>query len=137
MIKNSVKFILALLIASLAMLAVRAWAFTIFTVPSSEYTPEFNKGDRVIVNRLTRMPYQRGDNVVYDDSTSYRIGQIIAVPGDTITLNSERYVIPHICCKRCRCTDCKYYLVKSGKRKALVHKHQFTGRAYRLFNLEF
>jgi signal peptidase I len=52
MLKDGVKFILALLFAILVMLAVRAWAFTIFSVPDSSYAPEFRKGDRWIVNRL-------------------------------------------------------------------------------------
>jgi signal peptidase I len=52
MLKNGVKFFLALLFAILVMLAVRAWAFTIFFVPDSSYTPELREGDRWIVNRL-------------------------------------------------------------------------------------
>ena len=61
------------------------------------------------------------------------IGVIEQMPGDTIRMGRERYVIPTICCKRCGCKDCRFYLVRTAKGKTIVHKHQIIGKAYKLF----
>ena len=47
----TLKFIVALAAAFIAMLAFRALVFTIYTVPGSLLEPEFKAGDRVMVNR--------------------------------------------------------------------------------------
>ena len=67
-------------------------------------------------------------------SEAYFIGRIEKLPGDTITLDSLRYIIPTVCCKRCGCKDCRFYLVRTSRRgQQLVHKHQMIGKAYKLF----
>jgi len=101
----------------------------------------------VIVNRMNCDDFQRGEVVVFADSVvfqrknqhrkiateAYYIGRIEKLPGDTIRLDTLRYVIPTICCKRCGCKDCRYYLVKTSTGQQLVHKHQMIGKAYKLF----
>ncbi|MCH3994686.1 MAG: S26 family signal peptidase [Prevotella sp.] len=137
MLKDGVKFILALLFTMLLMLVVRACLFTIFSVPDSSYAPEFRKGDRWIVNRLNCTDLRRGDDLVFrQDSVSYP-GLVVALPGDTIAWKGVRYRVPVRCSHHCDCPYCKCYLLQVGKRKVLVYRHQFVGKAYRLFNLNF
>ena len=61
----------------------------------------------------------------------------ISIPGDTITLKCGRFLIPEVCCQRCGCPDCKYYLVRVGNKQQLIHKHLIVGKANRLFHLPF
>ena len=88
--RSLLKFLGALFIALLAMLAFRAIAFTIYTVPGEGLEPAFLRGDRVMVNRwsyglrtggeglfaygrILRQPVKRGDLVAVNDSTGIRI----------------------------------------------------------------
>ena len=93
------------------------------------------KGNRVIVNRIDCDVFKRGEMVVFADSLEreYFIGQITGIPGDTIRIQGSHYVIPFVCCKRCGCKDCRYYLVRTSQGKLVVHKHQMLGKAYKLF----
>jgi len=143
-LKATAKFILALVLALLLAWAVRTFAFTVFTVPQGGLPPQLEEGDRVIVNRVDCDNFGRGDIIVFVDSVviqrrkiiseAYYIGRIEKMPGDTITLDTLRYVIPTECCKRCGCKDCRFYLVRTSRRgQQLVHKHQMIGKAYKLF----
>lgn len=134
---NGVKFVLALFVATLLMLAIRAFAFTVYSVPADNIVKDYRQGDRVIVNRLARTAFNKGDHIVFTDSVDNFVGTIVALPGDTIAYNRECYVIPMSCCERCPCPDCKYYLVESSGEQHLIHKHLFVGKAYKLFHLGF
>ncbi|HBF05453.1 MAG TPA: signal peptidase I [Prevotella sp.] len=145
--KAAAKFVLALVLALLLAWAVRTYVFTVFSVPAGGLPPQLKEGNRVIVNRMNCDDFQRGEVVVFADSVvfqrknqhrkiateAYYIGRIEKLPGDTIRLDTLRYVIPTICCKRCGCKDCRYYLVKTSTGQQLVHKHQMIGKAYKLF----
>lgn len=131
--KNVLKFIVSLSVFLAIAFAVHAYVFTIYSVPENGLVAGLVSGSRVIVNRMADSAYEKGDVVVYTDSTFDYIGQIKAVPGDTVVLDSALYVIPQICCRRCGCPDCKYYLIKQGKNQMLVHKHLFIGKARKLF----
>lgn len=149
--KVAVKFIVALALALLLVWVVRTYAFTVFSVPAGGLPPQLKAGNRVIVNRIDCDIFRQGETVVFADSvvctpqkgkvpqmanTSsevFFIGKIEKLPGDTIVIDSARYVIPTICCKRCGCKDCRYYLVKTAYGQQLVHKHQIIGKAYKLF----
>ncbi len=145
--KAAVKFILALGLSLLLAWGVRTFAFTVFSVPSGGLPPQLEEGNRVIVNRMDCDNFSRGEIVVFADSVAVQlknhrhrmttqfcyIGRIEKLPGDTIRLDTLRYVIPIVCCKRCGCKDCRYYLVRTSKGQQLVHKHQMIGRAYKLF----
>ena len=63
----------------------------------------------------------------------YFIGRIEKLPGDTLRIGKASYIIPTVCCKRCGCKDCRFYLLKTPAGEQLVHKHQMIGKAYKLF----
>ena len=119
--------------------AIRTYAFTVFSMPQGGLPPLLKEGDRVIVNRIDCDFFNRGDVIVFVDSVETKvnptdfIGVIERLPGDTIRMGKNRYVIPTICCKRCGCKDCRYYLVRTACGKTIVHKHQIIGKAYKLF----
>ena len=100
--RSTLKFLGALIVALILMLAFRALAFTIYTVPCEGFEPTFLQGDRVMVNRwsyglrtggeglfayarILRSPVSRGDLVAIDDSLDHVIiCRCTAVPGDSI-----------------------------------------------------
>ena len=123
--------------------AVRTFAFTVFTVPAGGLPPQLKAGNRVIVNRIDCDFFNRGEVVVFRDSVTYQrrkivaevyfIGRIEKLPGDTIRIDTVQYIIPTVCCKRCGCKDCRFYLLKTPTGQQVVHKHQMIGKAYKLF----
>ena len=66
-------------------------------------------------------------------SEAYLIGRVEKLPGDTVRIDTASYIIPVVCCKRCGCKDCRFYLLKTPTGQQLVHKHQMIGKAYKLF----
>ena len=141
--KIAVKFLIALGLSLLLVWAVRTFAFTVFTVPARGLPPQLKAGNRVIVNRIDCDFFDRGEVVVFRDSVTYQrrkivaeayfIGRIEKLPGDTIRIDTVQYIIPTVCCKRCGCKDCRFYLLKMPTGQQLVHKHQMIGKAYKLF----
>ena len=149
--KIAVKFLIALGLSLLLVWAVRTYAFTVFTVPAGGLPPQLQAGNRVIVNRIDCDFFNRGEVVVFTDSVfapvenqgqsqvrkfvskAYFIGRIEKLPGDTILVDTVKYVIPTVCCRRCGCKDCRFYLLKTPTGQQLVHKHQMIGKAYKLF----
>ena len=159
--KIAVKFLIALGLSLLLVWAVRTYAFTVFTVPAGGLPPQLKAGTRVIVNRIDCDFFNRGDVVVFTDSVfapaknqgqkqagtqsqaqsqarkfvseAYFIGRIEKLPGDTILIDTVKYIIPTVCCKRCGCKDCRFYLLKTPTGQQVVHKHQMIGKAYKLF----
>ena len=145
--KIAVKFLIALGLSLLLVWAVRTYAFTVFTVPAGGLPPHLEEGNRVIVNRIDCDFFNRGEIVVYADSVAlplrnqrrknvfmvYFIGRIDKLPGDTLRIGKASYIIPTVCCKRCGCKDCRFYLLKTSAGEQLVHKHQMIGKAYKLF----
>ncbi len=141
--KIAVKFLIALGLSLLLVWAVRTFAFTVFTVPAGGLPPQLKAGNRVIVNRIDCDFFNRGEVVVFRDSVTYQrrkivaeayfIGRIEKLPGDTIRIDTVQYIIPTVCCKRCGCKDCRFYLLKTPTGQQVVHKHQMIGKAYKLF----
>ena len=141
--KIAVKFLIALGLSLLLVWVVRTYAFTVFTVPAGGLPPQLQAGNRVIVNRIDCDFFNRGDVVVFRDSVTYQrrkivaeayfIGRIEKLPGDTIRIDTVQYIIPTVCCKRCGCKDCRFYLLKTPTGQQVVHKHQMIGKAYKLF----
>lgn len=161
--KIAVKFLIALGLSLLLVWVVRTYAFTVFTVPAGGLPPQLQAGNRVIVNRIDCDFFNRGDVVVFTDSVfapvkkqaqsqagnqgqslaqsqprkfvseAYFIGRIEKLPGDTILIDTVKYIIPTVCCKRCGCKDCRFYLLKMPTGQQVVHKHQMIGKAYKLF----
>lgn len=61
------KFIVALGVFMVLFLAVRAFAFAIYTVPT-DVMPTLRKGDRVVVNKVAHATFERGDLMVFHQS---------------------------------------------------------------------
>lgn len=145
--KIAVKFLIALGLSLLLVWAVRTYAFTVFTVPAGGLPPQLKAGNRVIVNRIDCDFFNRGEVVVYADTVvqplrnqrrkkvfmAYFIGRVEKLPGDTIRIDTASFIIPMVCCRRCGCKDCRFYLLKTPTGQQLVHKHQMIGKAHKLF----
>ena len=149
--KIAVKFLIALGLSLLLVWAVRTYAFTVFTVPAGGLPPQLQAGNRVIVNRIDCDFFNRGEVVVFRDSVfapdknqaqsqvrkfvskAYFIGRVEKLPGDTVRIDTASYIIPVVCCRRCGCKDCRFYLLKTPTGQQLVRKHQMIGKAYKLF----
>ena len=130
--RNAVKFILAVAIALVLMLVVRRYAFTIYKVSNSSLEPVLKKNDRIVVNKLYCGRLSRGDIVVFAAVSSY-LGVIGNIPGDTVMLDGKHYVLPERCgCQRCGCSERAVFLVWQGTKRALIHKDDIIGKAYRL-----
>jgi signal peptidase I len=117
--KNLLKCIGATAIALVIMLAFRALALTIYTVPDKGLEPSLLPGDRILVNRWSyglrtggfMFEYSRwlksdihiGDMAVFNNplDTLHRISArdvfvcpVKAIPGDTVVVNKRAIVIP-------------------------------------------
>ena len=137
--RSTLKFLCALVVAFVVMLAFRALVFTIYTVPGSTLEPDFKAGDRVMVNRwsyglrtggdglfsygrLCCQPVDKGDIVAVDDSVgNILIGRCTALPGDTIQLQKRTVIVPG----KVNCARHDYYHVSSV---GLVREEQIIGR---------
>ncbi len=138
--RSTLKFIVALAISLLVMLAFRALVFTIYSVNGTGLKPAFVAGDQVVVNRWSyglrtgdgklfsygRICWQspaKGDYVAFEDSVgNVLIGCCAALPGDTVTLSGlRRAIVPGKA--TCDAHDC-YFLDKVG----IVTEEQIIGR---------
>ncbi len=131
--KQALKFLVVLCVAIVILFAVRARVFTLYTVPA-DLSSVLRKGDRVLVNRMACDGFSRGDLVVFQRQ-GVHVGRIIHLPGDTIVLRGAAYVVPSVCCWRCPCADCHFYIVDIGNKNTVVHTHEMMGRATKLFYL--
>ena len=126
--RGTLKFLLVLVVALLAMLLFRALAFTSYTVTGDGLAPVFVAGDRVLVNRwsyglrtgahgslfpygrLCRQPVAKGDYVAFEDSLGrVLVCQCEAVPGDTVSYENRLQVVPG----RFNCSREDYYWLRS------------------------
>lgn len=150
--RTTLKFLLALVGAFVAMLAFRTLVFTTYTVTGSGLEPVFVAGDRVLVNRwsyglrtgedgslfsygrLCRQPVAKGDFVAFEDSLGQvLICQCVAVPGDTIVYKGRREVVPG----RFNCSRQDYYWLRSinpdnpvdSRRMGFIPESSIIGRA--------
>ena len=137
--RNTLKFLGALMVAFVVMLLFRALVFTIYTVPGSTLEPDFKAGDRVMVNRwsyglrtggdglfsygrLCCQPVGKGDIVAVNDSSgNVLIGRCTALPGDTIQLQTRTVIVPG----KLNCARHDYYHIGSV---GLVREEQIIGR---------
>ena len=131
--KQALKFLVVLCVAIVILFAVRARVFTLYTVPA-DLSSVLRKGDRVLVNHMVRDGFSRGNLVVFQRQ-GVHVGRIIHLPGDTIVLGRAAYVVPVVCCRRCPCADCHFYIVDIGNKNTVVHTHEMMGRASKLFHL--
>ena len=104
--------------------------------------PIYNQGLNQSRNQSRNQSHNQGLNQSHNQGLNprlkrviveYFIGRIEKLPGDTIRIGKASYIIPMVCCKRCGCKDCRFYLLKTPAGEQLVHKHQMIGKAYKLF----
>jgi signal peptidase I len=84
---------LTIAIAVVATLAIRAFVFEQYSIPSTSMYPTLEVGDRVIVSKLNRTP-GRGDIIVFNrpandpprtpDDPKVLIKRVIGLPGETV-----------------------------------------------------
>ena len=137
--RSTLKFVVALAVAFVAMLLFRALVFTIYTVPGSMFEPVFKAGDRVMVNRwsyglrtgddglfsygrLCCQPVRKDDWVAVDDQAgNVMIGRCVALPGDTIRLQERTLIVPG----KVNCARHDYYHIDP---LGLIREEQIIGR---------
>ncbi len=135
--KNVLWFLVVLAVAAVMMLAVRTYAFTIYTVNNSALSPAIEKNSRVLVNKLSKKHFVKGDLMVFHSDADY-IGKVVSLPGDTIVIGNDRYILPNTCgCKQCKCVEHNCYVVDMGKRQSVVCYSEIVGKAYKVFPFPF
>jgi signal peptidase I len=141
--RGTLKFLLALAASILAMLAFRALVFTVYTVDGSALEPAFEAGDRVVVNRwsyglrtggsglfsygrICPQSPRKGEFLAVEDSLGrVLVGRCMALPGDTVSQDSLRSVLPSKV--NCAAYDC-YLLEHVG----VVSEERILGRVFLL-----
>ena len=147
--RNTFKFLLALAIAFVVMLAFRSLVMTVCMIEGDGLAPQFIAGDHVVVNRwsyglrtgekgglfdygrICRQDIKKGDYIAFEDS----LGQVLicrctALPGDTIMKN---VVVPGLV----NCADQDYYWVEpvgknnllSSRQLGFIPEQRIIGRA--------
>ena len=126
------KFTVVLVAAVIVMLLVRTYAFSIYRVTSADLEPRVMRNSRVMVNKFRRSTFQRGDLIVFRTDSSY-IGVIEQLPGDTVMISNEEYVLPNNCsCHDCDCLENNCYLVNQGRGMTVVRQQEIVGSAFLL-----
>lgn len=95
--KEAMEWLKALAIAALLVLVIRTFLFSPFIVDGPSMKPNFQSGERVIVNKIIydiREP-KRGEVVVFHVPQENRdfIKRVIGVPGDKVKLEGDRLYI--------------------------------------------
>ncbi|MBR7017236.1 MAG: signal peptidase I [Prevotella sp.] len=130
--RDVLKFTVVLVAAVIVMLLVRTYAFSIYRVTSADLEPRVMRNSRVMVNKFRRSTFQRGDLIVFRTDSSY-IGVIEQLPGDTVMISNEEYVLPNNCsCHDCDCLENNCYLVNQGRGMTVVRQQEIVGSAFLL-----
>ena len=130
--KGTTKFVIALAVALLAMLAFRALVMTVCTIDGNGLAPQFLEGDRVVINRwsyglrtgkkgglfdygrICQQKVKKGDFIAFEDPFGrVLICECSAVPGDTIYITEKKVQTPCVVPGTFSCADQDYYWVKS------------------------
>ena len=152
--KGTLRFIIALAVALVTVLAFRALVMTVCTIEGDGLSPQFIEGDRVVINRwsyglrtgekgslfdygrICRQKVKKGDFIAFEDSVGrILICQCTALPGDTVYLGKDRSpcVVPNI--EDCDGQD--YYWVRSinnnnpidSRQLGFIPEERIIGRA--------
>ncbi len=155
--RNSLKTILALAVAIVLMLLIRATVVTIVSVEGEGLQPVFMAGDRVMVNRwsyglrvggnrfisysrLWRDEVQRGDIVAVNDPQDTLQTDIAGrpvlllrcrhLPGESVNLGDGNLQVPG----RLTCADQDYYLMepvgREGEGLLVIPEDHIIGQAF-------
>ena len=155
-VRGSLKFLVALITAFAVMLAFRSLVVTVCMIEGDGLAPQFIAGDRVVINRwsyglrtgekgglfdygrICRQEVKKGDFIAFEDS----LGQVLicrctALPGDTVSIRSDKgraeVIIPGLI----NCADQDYYWVEpvgknnllSSRQLGFIPEHRIIGRA--------
>lgn len=138
--RSTVKTLVVLAVAAVLLFLFRTIVFTVYTISDDSLAPTLLHGDRVLVNRWSyglrvggnswisyvrylRRPVKKGDFIAFDEpvsdtvsdaSRSVMIGHVVAVPGDTIRVLDDLYVVPRGC-QVCTC-DCQSPCIVGNKK---------------------
>lgn len=128
--RRATDLIATLTLALTAAALVRAFVFTVYTVPDRSLEPQLRRGRHAVVGRLATRPPRRGDIIAVDLGGTRYLGRVTLTPGDTLsTPGGRRYVLPDIArCPRCGSEHPRNYLVTIGRGRTLVHETHVTGR---------
>lgn len=130
-----IRFALIFAIALLLVFIVRRWMFTLYLVSVEKGSKTTQNTELVMVNKLPLGPILRGDKVLMHCKNRY-IGQIVALPGDTITIEKQLFVVPVR--PQCPCSCCVnggYLVVKCNGKMHVVCHHDIEGRVKHLLFL--
>lgn len=155
--KEALKFLLALAITTVIMLAVRALFIEIYAVRNTLAPSPLMGGDRVLVNRWSYglragdnvlVPYSRwfADSIRRGDLVAFNppadtvrpaflrdvfIARVKALPGDTVAIGKERFVIP-VGNKECNHHGKKLFLLEADKpqNRWIVPESNIIGRVF-------
>ena len=154
--KRAARFIVALAVAFIAMLAFRALVMTVCTIEADGLAPQFIEGDRVLINRwsyglrtgengglfgygrICRQKIKKGDFIAFEDTLGRMlICQCAAVPGDTIYLSKSGDHSPCVVPGIINCDDQNYYWVRSigrnnptdSRQLGFIPEERIVGRA--------
>ena len=125
------KFIVALAACIVVMLVIRNYGLALYTVPDDSLQPMLSKGQRVLVNKLERSRLKQGDAVVFGNDGAPMAGRVVAVPGDTVSIDSVQFLIPTHCQADFDCDYCRLYLVETGRQQVLVPAGTVVGTVLR------
>ena len=135
MMNKCIRFALIFAIALLLVFIVRRWMFTLYLVTVEKGSKTTQNTELVMVNKLPLGPIQRGDKVLMHCKNRY-IGQIVALPGDTITIEKQLFVVPVR--PQCPCSCCVnggYIVVKCNGKMHVVCRQDIEGRVKHLLFL--
>lgn len=137
--RGTVKFLGAIATAFLVMLVFRGLVMTVCTIEGDGLAPQFEAGDRVVVNRwsyglrtgkkgglfdygrICRQEVGKGDFIAFEDSLGQvLICQCTAVPGDTVYIKKAPCVVPGLL----TCDDQDYYWVRSVSKNNPIDSRQ-------------
>jgi signal peptidase I len=100
--RHVVEWIVVLVVALLAAVGIRSYAFEVFRVPSGSMLPTIQLYDRLVVDKLPGLAHSihRGDIVVFhkvaadtQNSTPILVKRVIGLPGETISSKGETVYI--------------------------------------------
>ena len=82
--------LVVLVVLSLAVVTgVKHFVAQAFYVPSSSMEPTLDVNDRILVEKLSSTPYERGDVVVFADPGGWLTGDDVRVPSNVLTQGLE------------------------------------------------
>jgi len=98
LLKNLIEWIIAIAAAFLLFLFMRNYVFRIADVSGSSMEPTLSHGDHVILSQLGYWfnEPQTGDIIAFpfrDNPSEFFIKRIIAVPGDVVDFQNNRFVV--------------------------------------------